>query len=199
MADGTYYLIIQAAVTGDRGQCRSRVRARPLHVGRNHRRKFTVTTLNDTNGDAGLSDNNGVLNATVFVSGDTFSLAEGGPAIGSRIRSHGQHTPQDSIIGAWVAGSPARDDGSLVIVFDGTEADHLGMDGPGADDGIEDGTYQWNPARILGHDCGRHQRSGSGPGSVASPITQALSAVFEQAFPPTTQTRPQNHLTWPES
>ena len=133
-----------------------------------------MTTLNDTNGDAGLSDNNGVLNATVFVSGDTFSLAESGPAIGSRIKATG-NTPQDSIIGAWVAGNPARDDGSLVIVFDGTAAYYLGMDGPGADDGIEYGTYQWNPGSgEFSVTTAVDTNSGSGPGSVASPITQAL-------------------------
>ena len=172
MADGTYYHI-QAAVTG------AEVNAAPgfergLYTWDGTSGTFTVTTLNDTNGDAGLSDNNGVLNATVFVSGDTLSLAEGGPAIGSRIKATG-NTPQDSIIGAWVAGNPARDDGSLVIVFDGTAAYYLGMDGPGADDGIEYGTYQWNPGSgDFSVTTAVDTNSGSGPGSVASPITQAL-------------------------
>ena len=172
MADGTYYLInpivtpteINAAPGFERG----------LYTWDGTTGAFTVTTLNDTNGDAGLSDNNGMLNATVFVSGDTFSLTESGPAIGSRIKATG-NTPQDSIIGAWVAGSPARDDGSLVIVFDGTEAYYLGMDGPGADDGIEYGTYQWNPGSgEFSVTTAVDTNLGSGPGSVASPVTQAL-------------------------
>ena len=135
---------------------------------------FTVTTLNDTNGDAGLSDNDGMLNATVFVLGDTLSLTENGPAVGSRIKATG-NTPQDSIIGAWVAGSPARDDGSLAIVFDGTEAYYLGMDGPGADDGIEYGTYQWNPGSgQFSVTTAVDTNFGSGPGSVEPGVTQAL-------------------------
>ena len=172
MADGTYYLInptvtateVNAAPGFERG----------LYTWDGTTGAFTVTTLNDTNGDAGLSDNNGMLNATVFVSGDTFSLTENGPAIGSRIKATG-NTPQDSIIGAWVAGSPARDDGSLVIVFDGTEAYYLGMDGPGADDGIEYGTYQWNAGSgEFSVTTAVDTNPGSGPGSVESPITQAL-------------------------
>jgi hypothetical protein len=173
MADGTYYLI-QATVTATEVNAAAGFE-RGLYTWDGTTGAFTVTTLNDTNGDAGLSDNNGMLNATVFVSGDTLSLAENGPAIGSRIKAPGI-TPQDPIIGAWVAGNPARDDGSLVIVFDGIEAYYLGMDGPGADDGIEYGTYQWNPGSgEFSVTTAVDTNLSSGPGSVEPQVTQALA------------------------
>ena len=89
MADGTYYLInptvtateVNAAPGFERG----------LYTWNGTTGEFTVTTLNDTNGDAGLSDNNGMLNATVFVSGDTFSLHRERACHRKPDQSAGQH------------------------------------------------------------------------------------------------------------
>ena len=144
MADGTYYQInptvtateLDAAPGFERG----------LYTWNAATGAFTVTTLNDTNGDAGLSDNNGMLNATVFVSGDTLSLTDGGTPIGTRIVAPALTPLTDTIVGAWVVGDAAAADSSFVAVFDDDGSYWHAQDGPaggGAPDGIEKGTYSW--------------------------------------------------------
>ncbi len=145
MADGTYYIIqrsvqpteTNAAVGLERG-----VYAWNAATG-----AFLVTTMNDTNGDAGLSDNNGVLNATLFVSGDTISVAAGGPSVGTRIKAPSAMALKDTLVGGWVIGNPAAADSSTVVVFDADGKYYLAQHGPvaaGGHDGVEEGTFTWD-------------------------------------------------------
>jgi len=146
MADGTYYQI-QPAVTA------TEINAAPgfergFYTWDAASGAFTVTTLNDTNGDAGLSDNNGVLNATVFVSGDTFSLTNGGTPIGTRIVAPALTLLKNTLVGAWVIGNAAAPDTSFVAVFDTDGTYYQAQDGPNDGgigyDGIESGTFTWD-------------------------------------------------------
>ena len=149
MADGTYYLINPTVTETETNAAPGFERG--LYTWDGATGAFTVTTLNDTNGDAGLSDNNGMLNATVFVLGDTLSLTDGGAPIGTRIVAPAPTPLQDTIVGAWVIGSPAVPDSSFVAVFD---ADGTywhaqdGLAGGGAPDGIEKGTYSWTAGTL---------------------------------------------------
>ena len=149
MADGTYYLInptvtateVNAAPGFERG----------LYTWDGATGAFTVTTLNDTNGDAGLSDNDGMLNATVFVSGDTFSLTPGGATIGTRIAAPANTPLGGTIVGAWVVGNPAAADSSFVAVFDSDGRYYHAQDGAnagGSPDGVEKGTYSWSAGTL---------------------------------------------------
>jgi hypothetical protein len=147
IAGGTYYLMqttvqateVNAAPGLERG----------LYTWNVSTGAFEVTTLNDTNGDAGLSDNNGVLNATLFVSGDTISQAPGGPAIATRIKAPANTPLNDTIVGGCVIGNPAVADSSFVVVFDADGTYYQAQDGPveqAGRDGVEQGTYTWDPS-----------------------------------------------------
>ena len=65
MADGTCYLINPTVTETETNAAPGFERG--LYTWDGATGAFTVTTLNDTNGNAGLSDNDGMLNATVFV------------------------------------------------------------------------------------------------------------------------------------
>ena len=118
MADGTYYLI-NPTVTPDRDQCRSRVRARPLHVGRNHRRVHGDDAQQHERRRGTLGQQRGAQRHGLRVGrhvqprrldGDDDS-ARGSPRPRARRSS-------DTIVGAWVIGNPAAADSSFVVVFD---------------------------------------------------------------------------------
>jgi hypothetical protein len=150
VADGTYYHI-NTSVTA------TEVNAAPgfergLYTLDAATGAFTVTTLNDTNGDAGLSDTNGALSATLFVSGDSFSLTEGGPAVGTRVTA-ATSPLNETLTGAWLIGNAAQADGSFVAVFDNDGTYYHAQDGPsgevGAYDGIETGTFVWDPVSFV--------------------------------------------------
>jgi hypothetical protein len=145
-ADGTYFVIdprhgSQAAGENTSGFERGRYRWDPA------RGEILVATLQDTDGDVGLSGANGSrFGATV--SGDTLSVfggainltrVDGGPA---------------SAVGGWLLGDPRVGDNSAVLVLlpDGKFA--FADDGnsaldPFGHDGIESGTYTFNPNGTL--------------------------------------------------
>jgi hypothetical protein len=150
VADGTYYHINTSVTAAE-------VNAAPgfergLYTLDAATGAFTVTTLNDTNGDAGLSDTNGALSATIFVSGDSFSLTEGGPAVGTRVTATTSPL-NETLVGAWMIGNAAQADGSFVAVFDNDGTYYHAQDGPngegGAYDGTETGTFAWDPASFV--------------------------------------------------
>ncbi|HVF65459.1 MAG TPA: hypothetical protein VNE58_15840 [Casimicrobiaceae bacterium] len=104
---------------------------------------LSVTTLQDTNGDVGLSGLNGVANVVVRASGDvlTFSVPGEGPS------SLGRVTGPNPIVGAWAMGVASGGAAWNVVVFfpDGSYmmAEHGPSEGGGMS-GIEHGTYSWN-------------------------------------------------------
>jgi hypothetical protein len=145
MASGAYYLI-QSAVAP------SEINAAPgfergayswdAATGR-----FTVTTLVDTNGDAGLSDNNGMLDGTLFLSGDQLSRTPGGPVVATRIAPAPGTPLRETLVGAWVVGDATVADSSAVVVFDEAGRFYQAQDGSfdgGGRDGVEAGSYAWS-------------------------------------------------------
>jgi len=111
---------------------------------------FAVTTLQDTNGNIGLSGLNGVPGATVDGTADLLTLRiPGAPA---NTNSAARITGASPIVGAWFAGNAALPDRSAVLVFleDGTyffaqDGDSSAATGdPNGHDGMERGTYTWN-------------------------------------------------------
>ena len=107
---------------------------------------FTSATLQDLNGDIGFSNLNGLSGVTVSVSGDTLTVSgvPGGESpTFTRVRG------ASPIVGAWRQGNWATADNSGVVVFlpNGVyfEATDTSTGEPGYLDGIEHGTYAWNP------------------------------------------------------
>jgi len=109
---------------------------------------FTATTIQDLNGDGGASTINGLSGVTASISGDTLTLNTGSPGDGpvalKRVRG------ASPIVGAWSQGNWTTPDNSGVIVFlpNGVyfEATDTSTAEPGYLDGIEHGTYAWDPA-----------------------------------------------------
>jgi hypothetical protein len=106
---------------------------------------FSVDTIQDTNGAAGLNSLSGV---TVTVSGNNLiaSISGSGSISAARV------TAPSPIVGAWGLGNPAVADSSAVVVFLPNNTYFMAQDGdptaPGEScgkDGIEHGTYSWNP------------------------------------------------------
>jgi hypothetical protein len=107
---------------------------------------LTVTTIQDLNGDTGLSNLNGMSGVTFVVSGDaaTITIPGGGQVSGTRV------TGTSPIVGAWTLGNPALANDSGVVVFLPNGVYFEAEDGdsasdPSGHDGIEHGTYAWNP------------------------------------------------------
>jgi hypothetical protein len=132
MADGTFYKIEAS------GFERGRYFWNPVTGAI----KFVV--LQDTNGDAGFSDLDGLTGPTAIVTGDTLTLLIGTTTTtGTRITG-GQH----SIVGGWSFGDARQDDNSGVLVFLPDGSYFLAEDRvptPFTSDGIEIGTYSWDP------------------------------------------------------
>jgi hypothetical protein len=109
---------------------------------------LTVTTVQDLNGDTGMSAPKGI-SGTITVAGDTATLQgpDGGTFPISRV------TGTSPIVGAWSFGNAALANDSGVVVFlpngvyfeaeDGDSSPTTGD--PSGQDGIEHGTYTWNP------------------------------------------------------
>jgi hypothetical protein len=74
---------------------------------------FTSATIQDLNGDTGLSNLNGVSGITFTISGDsgTLTLAGAGSVSATRV------TGASPIVGAWSLGNAALADSSGVVVF----------------------------------------------------------------------------------
>jgi len=110
---------------------------------------LAITTIQDLNGDTGLSNLNGVSGVTFTVAGDTatITLAGGGSVSGSRV------TGTSPIVGAWFLGNAAVANSSGVLVFlpngvyfEAEDGDSSPVTGdPSGQDGMEHGTYTWNP------------------------------------------------------
>lgn len=108
---------------------------------------FTATPIIDTNGDWGLSSPQGTVTITVVGNTLTFTDSVEGSVSAARVTN-----TSGSIVGSWVAGSTSTigdlvvftyfDNGTYMFLQDGTPALH----GSGGTDGIERGTYAWNPA-----------------------------------------------------
>jgi len=114
---------------------------------------FTVTTVQDTNGDIGLSGLNGVSGVTFTVAGDSATVTLPGcvpsptePCVYNGTRVAGV---PGSPVGAWFAGDPTRDNGSIAFVATADGTYYEAQDSPDGDptgrDGIEKGTYTWDP------------------------------------------------------
>ncbi len=111
---------------------------------------FTVTTVQDRNGDTGLSNISSLPGLTVVVSGNvaTITIPGNAPVAATRV------TGTSPIVGAWGMVNPAVLDSSLVAVFlpngiyflleDGDSTPGTGD--PTGHDGIEHGTYSWDRA-----------------------------------------------------
>ena len=144
MANGTYYQIQDApaadAPTGVDGFERGTYAWDPVtHA-------FALTTLLDTNGDEGASGISGVPGVTVTMLGNylTANFPGGGGA-----SSLALVTGSSPIVGTWVAGDTTIPDSSAVISFFANGTYLMAEDGPSGDpnghDGMERGTYAWNP------------------------------------------------------
>ncbi len=131
MADGTYYSLMNSGF--ERG----------LYSWNGATGALDVTTVQDMNGDDGLSDLNGMLSGVTF--NPTTGVAQVGSTSipGSRLAGG-----PGSVVGGWVLGNPAEADSSVVVVLTAGGKYLLGQDGPDDDptgrDGIEVGTYSWN-------------------------------------------------------
>ena len=109
---------------------------------------LTISTLQDLNGDTGLSNINGLSGVTFIVSGDTATITVpgSGSITGARV------TGASPIVGAWSFGNPAVANNSGVgvflpngVYFEAEDGDSTQATGdPTGHDGIEHGTYTWN-------------------------------------------------------
>lgn len=111
---------------------------------------FAVTVLQDLNGDTGFfSNGNGPSGVTISISGDTATATVPGEGSVTLTRVTGA----SPIVGAWVFGNAALANSSTVLVllpngvyFEAEDGDSSPVTGdPNGHDGIEHGTYTWNP------------------------------------------------------
>jgi len=111
---------------------------------------FTLNVLQDLNGNTGIGVASGLAGMTAAVSGNTMTISApgGGSLAGTRV------TGASPIVGAWSFGNAAIANDSGVIVFLPNGVYFMAEDGdstpatgdPSGHDGIEHGTYSWNPA-----------------------------------------------------
>lgn len=106
---------------------------------------FTITTLQDTNGDIGFSGINGVSFFNADVSGDSISFYLDGCAVPDPDCSFGPDTRitggAGSVVGGWVGGNPVVSDSSVVLILlnDGTY--YLAQDGSSVADPMGSATF----------------------------------------------------------
>ena len=109
---------------------------------------FTVTTLQDLNGEDGLSSINSIPGMTATIAGNVATLTVPGAGATSATRVTGA----SPLVGTWFLGDPALPNRSVVLVFlpngiyftahDGDSSPATGD--PTGHDGIEHGKYSWN-------------------------------------------------------
>jgi hypothetical protein len=143
MANGTYYQIQDApaadAPSGVDGFERGTYTWDPVtHA-------FTLTTLLDTNGDEGPCPGIcGVAGLSITMLGNYATLSGPGGAFSTVLV-----TGSSPIVGSWVAGDTTVPDSSAVLSFFANGTYLMAQDGPSGDptghDGMERGTYTWNP------------------------------------------------------
>jgi hypothetical protein len=107
---------------------------------------FISATIQDLNGDAGYSSLNGLTDVTATISGETLKTVVPGRGSFSLTRVTGA----SPIVGAW-GSIIAAPDNSTAFVFLPNGVYFMARDGdanadPSGRDGIEHGTYSWNPA-----------------------------------------------------
>ena len=111
---------------------------------------ITLNVLQDLNGDTGAGGLNGRTDLKFSISGNTgtFTIPGGdGPAVTTRV------TGASPIVGGWSFGNAALANDSGVLVFLPNGVYFMAEDGdsspvtgdPSGHDGIEIGTYAWNP------------------------------------------------------
>jgi hypothetical protein len=112
---------------------------------------ITFNTVQDLNGNTGIGGANGRTDLQFIVSGNTGTfIVPGGDGTSSGMRVTGA----SPIVGAWSYGNAAVADDSGVILFLPNGVYFMAEDGdstaatgdPSGHDGIEHGTYAWNPA-----------------------------------------------------
>ncbi len=115
---------------------------------------LTINVLQDLNGDTGAGGLNGRTDLKFSISGNTgtFTIPGGdGPAVTTRV------TGASPIVGGWSFGNAALANDSGVLVFLPNGVYFMAEDGdsspvtgdPSGHDGIEIGTYAWNPTTGL--------------------------------------------------
>jgi hypothetical protein len=112
---------------------------------------FTSVTVQDLNGDVGFSNLNGLSGVIATISGDTLTFGPGGePVVFRRVRG------ASPIVGAWRQGNATTPNGSGVVIFlpngvyfEAEDGDSSPTGDPSGHDGIEHGTYSWNPTSGL--------------------------------------------------
>lgn len=118
---------------------------------------FSVTTLQDTNGDIGLSGFNGRSSFSGSIAGDTLTVTDADcvpvPLVDECFYEFSRVAiSPGSLVGGWFMGNAGVDDSSAVVVFldNGTyylaqDGDNLPPDGdPNGYDGVERGTWTWD-------------------------------------------------------
>jgi hypothetical protein len=105
---------------------------------------FTLDTLYDTDGTLGVSPRSGLLGRTLFVTGDTFTISDTNcPPCATSDLTRIVGSP-GSIVGGWMASDA---DHEIVLALLSSGRYILQRDFPSTgDDGVESGTYAWNPA-----------------------------------------------------
>jgi hypothetical protein len=111
---------------------------------------FTLTVLQDLNGNTGIGGANGLVGMTASISGSTLTIVA--PGVGSLVGT--RVTGTSPLVGVWAYGNAAIADDSAVLVFLPNGVYFMAEDGdstpatgdPSGHDGIEHGTYSWNPA-----------------------------------------------------
>ena len=143
LANGTYFHIQDApasdAPTGFDGFERGTYTWDPVT------KAFTLTTLLDTNGDEGACPGLcGAPGITVTRLGNYLTLNVPGDAFSVPLV-----TGSSPIVGAWVIGDTTVADSSAIIAFFANGTYLMAQDGSSGDptghDGMERGTYTWNP------------------------------------------------------
>ena len=107
---------------------------------------FSVTTLLDTNGDSGLSGLNGVSGVAVVVTGNSAT----GTVPGEPWNTLTRVTGSSPLVGPWLLGDATVADNSILAIFFPNGVYFMAVDQPPGNasgpDGIEHGTYAWDPA-----------------------------------------------------
>jgi hypothetical protein len=132
---------------------------------------ITIKTLQDTNGDIGLSGVNGVSFFKAGVSGDSILFYVDGCSDPECSFGPGQRITggAGSVVGGWVFGNSAISDSSRVLLLLSNNTYYLAQDGnsvtdPTGRDGIEMGTYAWGPGTGFSSSATRDTNGGWGLG-----------------------------------
>jgi hypothetical protein len=142
--------------------------------------EFTLDTLYDTDGNAGVSFRSGLLGRTLIVTGDTLTINDTNCAacpVSDLARIVGS---PGSIVGGWITSDP---DYEIVFALLGSATGNkyfLQMDFPSTgQDGVEIGTYAWNAAT---HDLAVTPTGGTAINLTAALTSDELGLVVTDPF-----------------